>query len=133
MSSPGIATRPADRYGRSTIPSRRAVIVLASVLGSVLLAWIAWYALTQGNPPVQYSVTDGGPADDTHARITARFTMDPGTRAICRVSAANAARTVVGWSDLTVGPAADRSFSVTLEVPTMERAAGVTITACVPD
>lgn len=125
-------TRPADRYGRSTTPSRRGVVIAAAVLGTLLLAWLTWYALSRGNPAVQYSVTDNGPVDDTRARVTAQFTMTPGKRAVCRVTASNAVRTVVGWSDLTIGPSTQRTFTGTLEVPTMERAAGVTITACVP-
>jgi hypothetical protein len=125
--------RPPDRYGRSATPSRRGVAVLAGVLATPLLAWVVWYAVTAGNPAVQYSVADNGPLDDTHAHLTAEFTMSPGKRAICTVSAANTARTVVGWSDLVVGPSTERTFRTTLEVPTMERAAGATITACVPE
>ncbi|HET9658442.1 MAG TPA: DUF4307 domain-containing protein [Kineosporiaceae bacterium] len=123
--------RPAGRYGTTAGSSRRTVIALAASLMTVLIAYLIWVSIHQGTPDVRWSVQDTSFTDGTRAEITADFTLEPGHRAICTMTAANQNLTTVGLSDVTVGPSTSRTFRATIRVPTMEPATSATIRACV--
>lgn len=129
MSEVRVATRPADRYGRA-VPSQRKMVILGAVLVASITAWVAWASFGSGNP-VTYSKLSQHVVDQTLVDVTFQVAMPPGKRAICTVRAVNTGRTPVGNVDVTVGPSTDRSFSVTVRLPTMEQAAAGDVKACV--
>jgi hypothetical protein len=129
MSEIRVATRPADRYGR-TVPSARKMVTLGAVLTASITAWAAWASLGSADP-VAYSTLSQRVVDQTLIDVTFQVSMPPGARAICTVRAVNTVSTPVGNVDVTVGPSTDRSFSVTVRLPTMEQAAAGDVKACV--
>jgi hypothetical protein len=124
-----VAARPVGRYGR-TVPSQRKMVIVGTVLVILLTAWVTWATLGSGNP-VTFSRLSQHVVGQTRTDVTFQISMPPGERAICTVRALNAGRTPVGTVDLPVGPSADRSFSVTVRVPTMEQATVGDVKACV--
>jgi hypothetical protein len=131
MGGTTLAPRSPDRYGRTRTPSRRTVTVLAASLMTVLVAFLLWVSIRQGSPDVRWSIQSTSYGDGTRAEIIATFTLPPGHRAICTVTASNQGLATVGRSDVTVGPSSSRTFTATIQVPTMEPAVGATIRACV--
>jgi Domain of unknown function (DUF4307) len=131
MSQAGVVGRPADRYGRATRSNRRTLIIVGTVFVILLTVWVGWIAVVTSDPGVAYSAVSSSTSSQTQAEITLQITMNPGKKAICRVQAKDAAMTVVGWSNVTVGPSSERTFTTTFPVPTMAQATTTEVKACV--
>ena len=131
MSEARVATRPADRYRRPATPNRRLVAVIGGILVIFLTGWLGWIALSMSDNPVSFSLTGQEVPSPTEAVVTFQVSMDPGRRAVCTVRATDSAMTIVGWTDAPVGPSSQRTFTVTVRVPTMQQAAGGEVKACV--
>lgn len=131
MSQAGPLTRPAGRYGRSQPPSRRTMSLVGGILVISLTAWVGWIAVAGSGTAVRYAMLSDSVVGPGRTDVTFQITMDPGERAVCTVRARNANLTVVGWVDVPVGPSADRTFTASVRVPTMEQASGGEVKACV--
>lgn len=131
MSQARPLTRPADRYGRSGMPSQRTMVLIGGILVISLTAWVGWVTVAGSSSPVRYAMLSDNIVGQTRTDVTFQVTMNPGEQAICTVRARNAGLTVVGWTDITVGPSPDRTFTASAQVPTMEQASGGEVKACV--
>ena len=133
-SMPRTTTDLADRYGRrrpGRPGRRRAGLAAAAVLLVAALGWAGWVAFGPGNA-VRWQDLGLTVVDDGYATLAFDVTTDPGRVAVCTVRMFNSGMTEVGRIDVTVGPAAQRTFRVTASVPTFELAASGTVRACAP-
>jgi hypothetical protein len=131
MSQVGVAGRPANRYGRPAGSNHRTLIIVGTIFVILLTVWVGWIAIATSDPGVSYNAVASSSTGQTQADITVEITMDPGKKAICRVQAKDPGMTVVGWSNVTVGPSSQRTFTITVSVPTMAQATAGEVKACV--
>ena len=121
--------RYADRYGLRG-PRRGALIVTASVLISLAVAWAVWVGIAAGRRPVLWSDVGFSVRGDAQMQLTFDVEMAPGTRAVCTVQALSQTFSVVGRLDVPVGPSSARVLRRTVTIPTIEPAATAQVKDC---
>jgi hypothetical protein len=131
MGQTPIATRPAGRYDGTSTGSSRTMISVGAVVVALITAWVIWDAFALTSSTVASSIVSQRVVDPTRIDVTLTIVLDPGRKAVCTVHALNPGKTVVGNVDVTVGPSTQKEFTSTVQVPTMEQAAGSEVKACV--
>lgn len=103
LNSPA-ATSLANRYGTpKRALSKKAKIVILSVVGALSLAWILW-VVVGGNTGISQKIVSYEVVDPTFATVDIAVTKAPGATAQCAVKAMNSTYATVGWNIITIGP-----------------------------
>ena len=131
---PGDAVDPAIMAARYPQPSprtrRRRLVLGAAVLVLTLAALVALQLVGLGRTTVTaqhvgYTVLDAG-----HTAVRFTVITDPGTTVRCTLVAVNSTFAQVGFTEVTIGPVAERMTSQEEVVATTEPAASGTVQAC---
>lgn len=102
MSDPSLA----NRYGAPKRKfSRRFKFIAAAIVLAVVLAGLAVYGATLGNPPIDSKTIGYDTVDATLTTVDFKLTKDREATVKCAVEAVNSEYAIVGWTVVTVGPA----------------------------
>lgn len=107
MSSPEQTTSStlAARYGTPKRRlSHRAKVVLAVAVLVVVVAGLAVFGATRGNPPMDSKTIGYNVLDPTMTTVDFRVSKDRTATIQCAVETMNASHAVVGWKVVTIGP-----------------------------
>lgn len=122
-----------DRYGRTPSRVRRtkALAIAAAVAVVVVFAvWVVWAGPAQTDHGLDTDEVGYEIVSDHRAVVHAHVSIDPGTTAKCAVQVLDKSYTIVGWKEITVPAAEQRSRTVTTEVDTTTRGVTGLIHSC---
>ena len=93
-----------NRYGTpKRALSKKAKILLASVVGALSLIWILW-VVVGGITGISSKILSYNVVDSTMTTVDFAVTKAPDATAQCALKAMNSSYAVVGWSVVTIGP-----------------------------
>ena len=131
---PTVSTLLQDRYGRSTTPGRRRLLLgLGAFVLVAALAFIGWVTLLE-RPTVNWDDVGFKVISDAQVKVTFDVNFSgSGTdsaAAVCTVQALNSLTTEVGLQDARVQPGPGGRVRATVTVPTSEQATTGLVKAC---
>jgi len=116
-----------ERYGRTPERRRRSriiAIVAAVAVVVVFAAWVVWAGLDQSDRGLDHDVVGYEVLSEHDTVVHSQVSVDPGVEAKCAVQVLDKGYSIVGWREVTLPAAEQRTRSITTEVTTTTR--GVT-------
>lgn len=118
-----------ERYG-SRGGGRRGYVLVAAILILVAVIWYAWQAIALGRPTASAEPVAMRVISASELEVTYNLSGPIGETVTCTARAYTQAGTEVGVREVTSGPLAAESQSVTVVIPTLQEATGATVDAC---
>lgn len=124
-----------DRYGRrpDAQSSRRGRIIIASIAGGILLAWLAWILATDQlglGPRVTWNDTGHSLVSSSEVRVDYTVDATPGREVACAIQAQDKSFTIVGWKVFVLPASEQRIRSFSHSVTTMGQATTGLVAQC---
>ena len=122
---------PAGRYGPEPT-TRLRVWCIAGLVALVLAAAavLTWVAIGQFGSKVSWQDAGYHVTDATSIQVTFQVTKPAGATVTCQVEALSQSFAQVGIQAVTVGPGTTSTETVSVTVPTSERAVTGTVDSC---
>jgi Domain of unknown function (DUF4307) len=119
---------PSARYGRPG--GRRRWWVAAGPLAAVGLGWVVWAGLGQARADVRWSAVGFVVQGSRAVQVTYDVGKDPSATVVCRIRALDRTKSVVGLTDVTIGPTSRRVTRRTDRVRTSATAVTGLVDSC---
>ena len=126
--SAGPPARPEGRYGERR--SRRGLVVAVAALGTALLGWLVWAALSAATPDTRSSLVSFRVLDDRRVQVRFVVTAESSSPVTCTLQAQDATGEAVGVTSVEVPPGPDDEREVEAAVATRSRAVNATVAGC---
>jgi hypothetical protein len=121
-----------ERYGRRPARHRRGLLLAAlGVFVAAALAWAVWSIWALSRTALTWQDVGVDTADPGQVRVTFEVSQAAGQAALCTVRATDAAGAVVGWAEVSVGPASTGRAAGEARVRTIRPATGGGVASCV--
>lgn len=117
------------RYGATRTP-RWPLVLAASVLGVVAIAWVAWVALDQAGRPLSYQLHGYDVVSDNETVVTIELSRDDGAATRCEVYAQAADHSNVGERVVTIPAGDPGTIRVEKSIRTDRRAVNGVLRTC---
>ena len=121
------------RYGRTRSWSRRERAIGIAVGLAVLVTatlWVWWVGTDPSRTSLQSRDIGFSIVEDSTVEVTFEVTVEPGTEVTCALEALNSAYTIVGWLEVELPVAEERTTAHRAEVRTAEPATTGLVSEC---